>query len=662
MPSGATIPAYDSSSTSGVPTLEDTTLNREVEFSGDIVAEAAQLATPAAAYDYVKNSIELDWYYGSMKGSTEVFREGRGNDVDIAALLIPLLRSQNVPARYVQGTITLPLTRLADLMGLLTSTQSSAAYTPGSGFVLPPETAQLALLGLTDAGVPYVPVTNGGTITAVQLSHVWVEAYVAYSDYRGATATGTEGMQWVPLDLSIPGGPKYVQTPPLVDVLSAIPTTAAALTSQYLTSPGTTDALGFYQAQVQAFLASNYAGAPFNEALRSVQEQPEHLPFLPDTLPYQVDSVTGEFAFVPDSLEQTVEITASDNAGTFLDFTMPSYRFVGHRSIFTYVPATLEDEQLMTQLGGPYQPGATAVQLSAVVRTDGVQQAIASRSLALGTQHEWAVTIQLPSGQTYNVTNEILAGNVVAMGFGGPGNDYVAAAAGTTGQDGQGVELLYEQAASYAMQWTLAEDQISALVGVVPVRPTANVVFVEYQLELQQTAGVPHQLVFEGLEVDADLRTTTPLELIAGRGPALLELSGLQGSVLEGSVLASATQEPVTSTVQLLQTAYGGSVPVLDLTSSNQATELPLLNAKCIDRRRRAERAGAGPRSTHSGDSPDDRRLDRDWVRRPRYRNRGSGVLPVWSHIRWRDREVTEHVVIPVARQRFQLIVAVKHD
>ena len=113
----------------------------------------------------------------------------------------------------------------------------------------------------------------------------------------------------------------------------------------------------------------------------------------------------------------------------------------------------------------------------------------------------------------------------------------------------------------------------------VQVRPTANVVFVEYQLELQQTAGVPHQLVFEGLEVDADLRTTTPLELIAGRGPALLELSGLQGSVLEGSVLASATQEPVTSTVQLLQTAYGGSVPVLDLTSSNQATELPLLNA-----------------------------------------------------------------------------------
>ncbi|MDP1830182.1 MAG: transglutaminase domain-containing protein, partial [Archangium sp.] len=124
-------PAYALGGSAGL-TLEDTTTGREVEVSAVVRAKADTLAGPLEAYDFVKNELALDWYLGALKGSTETLREGRGNDADLSALLIALLRAKQIPARFVRGTIELPTEKLADLMGLLTGTEVDQLYARGA--------------------------------------------------------------------------------------------------------------------------------------------------------------------------------------------------------------------------------------------------------------------------------------------------------------------------------------------------------------------------------------------------------------------------------------------------------------------------------------------------------------------------------------------------
>ncbi len=83
LPSASVTPAYLSGPAVG-PTLEDTTHGREVQLAPEIVARAQELRTALAAYEFVKDEFRLEWYFGSLKGSTETLRERRGNDADLS--------------------------------------------------------------------------------------------------------------------------------------------------------------------------------------------------------------------------------------------------------------------------------------------------------------------------------------------------------------------------------------------------------------------------------------------------------------------------------------------------------------------------------------------------------------------------------------------------
>ncbi len=223
LPTGTSVPAYLSGSTGSSLTLDDSTHGREVELSADVVAKAQALGTAKAASDFVKNELRLDWYCGTLKGCTETLRSGRGNDADLAALLVALLRAQGSPARYVRGTIELPLPKLADLMGL-------GAFEKET---LPAATRDLALQALSTAGIPFEPVVSGGQVASVRLLHVWMKTYIPYADYRGL-GSSAEGKQWIPIDPAIPGTAKYLASIPALDALSEMNSTAAQLTDAYL--------------------------------------------------------------------------------------------------------------------------------------------------------------------------------------------------------------------------------------------------------------------------------------------------------------------------------------------------------------------------------------------------------------------------------------------
>ncbi|WIG95739.1 RHS repeat-associated core domain-containing protein [Myxococcus sp. SDU36] len=230
--------------------------------------------------------------------------------------------------------------------------------------------------------------------------------------------------------------------------------------------------------------------------------------------------------------------------------------------------------------GGLYQAPAAVVQVLPQLRVDGKEKALGTRPVGLGVEHTWTVELLLPDGSKRRLENRILAGNMVALGVGAPGNAYSPVLLDVDDpQDGDAPRFLYERAAAYVNAWTAGERELARLLQVVPLHPTASVVLVQNQLELEQTMGVPQRLIWKGLEVDADLRTMTPLELVAGRGRALFRMAGYEGSYQEARVLTEGTQEDAVAAVTVIQRAHAQGMPILSITPNNAPTELPLLAA-----------------------------------------------------------------------------------
>ncbi|MDY7233034.1 RHS repeat-associated core domain-containing protein [Hyalangium rubrum] len=566
LPTEQMTPAYLAGASS--PALDDSSEGREVELSPELRAKAQELGTARAAYDFVKNEARLDWYFGSLKGSTQTLRDRRGNDADLSALLVALLRAQGTPARFVHGTVELSLAQVAAAMGLLTGdevAQLDAAATGGAPFTLSTESRDRALKALTAAAIPYEPVVRNGTVTAVRLVRVWVEAYVDFAEYRGVGG-GTVGRQWVALEPSLLGRAKAAVTPPQLDAFTALGETPDTLTAAWLSAPTSQSMVEYVRERVETHLSAHRPDLFYSQVLWTVVPRREELPLLPGSLPYEVVAVHGESAFLPESLLQRVRLTAWNEAGALLELTLPLHQLTGHRTVLTHRPATEADAQLVQAAGGLYAAPASLVEVIPVLRVNGRELAQGSRSVGLGTEYHWALEVLLPGGGLRRIDNRVVAGNVVAIGAGAPGNAYQAPAGLEEGDlDGAAPRFLYARAAAYANAWTQGEEELARLLQVLPVRPTANFVFVQNQLQVDAVLGVRRRLVWKGLEVDADFRAMSPLELVPGRGAALLRLSGYEGSFQEARILTEATQEPAVASVSVLQEAAARGVPVLHL-------------------------------------------------------------------------------------------------
>ncbi|WP_249384155.1 DUF6531 domain-containing protein, partial [Chitinivorax sp. B] len=157
------------------------------EADTDLTADIRELASklgnsPQRMFDYVANEIQFQPYYGALKGAHTTLLSQSGGATDQASLLIALLRAAGVPARYVRGQISFPVDDERVLRWLGAKTMKGAAGILSSGY------------NGSAGGV-------GLTATELRFNHVWVEACVPYTNYRGSGADHT-GRRWVPLDPS----------------------------------------------------------------------------------------------------------------------------------------------------------------------------------------------------------------------------------------------------------------------------------------------------------------------------------------------------------------------------------------------------------------------------------------------------------------------------
>jgi hypothetical protein len=116
---------------------------------------------------------------GSLKGADQTLREKAGNEWDLAFLLIALFRAEGIPARYVVGTIKMPIDQAMEWLGVVDD---------------------MAATLLISNGRPTSLIVTGGKISAVETRHVWVQAFIPFNASRGQSPdTATDGWTWTPV-------------------------------------------------------------------------------------------------------------------------------------------------------------------------------------------------------------------------------------------------------------------------------------------------------------------------------------------------------------------------------------------------------------------------------------------------------------------------------
>ncbi|HEY5648278.1 MAG TPA: transglutaminase-like domain-containing protein, partial [Nitrospiria bacterium] len=285
-----------------LPTAADLAETIEVQFTDEINALAEELENnPVKIYNWVRNNIDFVPTYGSIQGANHCLLTKQCNDMDTASLLIALLRTSGIPARYVMGTIELPIDQVMNWVGGFTDEQAAINF-------------------IASSGTPVVGVGSGGKIVAVRMEHTWVGAYADYAPSRGSV--NEVGEDWIPIDASFKSHISVLN----VTIRNSIPFDFPGFLDQIIdtgtidiTQPSITsieeilmqDTINAYKDQVQAYIDQNYTDPRINDVFGYISIKEQSLGVLPFSLPYKVNVGGEPFTEIPMALRHKINIRAS---------------------------------------------------------------------------------------------------------------------------------------------------------------------------------------------------------------------------------------------------------------------------------------------------------------------------------------------------------------
>nr|WP_246463468.1 RHS repeat-associated core domain-containing protein [Nitrospirillum iridis] len=150
-------------------------LQSPADISDTMVSDLAQALqqNPNVIYDYVRNNITLVPIYGLQKGARGAIIDGAGTPFDQAQLMVLLLRASGYTAKYRVGRVTVSGGDFAAWFGI--------------------SNADAARKILADGGFP-ATVNGSGTISSVDMLHVWVQANIngAWLEFDPSFKTHTQ--------------------------------------------------------------------------------------------------------------------------------------------------------------------------------------------------------------------------------------------------------------------------------------------------------------------------------------------------------------------------------------------------------------------------------------------------------------------------------------
>lgn len=114
------------------PVAADLFATEDAPQTPEIVARAASLGgDPVRIFNEVSRSILFEPYYGSRKGAHLTLLQRSGGAIDIANLLVALLRASGHPARYMTGRVTGSAEEMQDWLGVASASEAAKVLSSG---------------------------------------------------------------------------------------------------------------------------------------------------------------------------------------------------------------------------------------------------------------------------------------------------------------------------------------------------------------------------------------------------------------------------------------------------------------------------------------------------------------------------------------------------
>lgn len=612
-------------SATGAPTQADLDETIDVQFTNAITAKAAELGNnPVTIYNWVRNNVEFAPTYGSIQGADYCLQTMQCNAFDTASLLIALLRVSGIHARYVQGTVEVPVEKAMNWAGGFTN-------------------ATAALDFMATGGIPATGLVEAGKIKIFRLEHVWVEAYVDMVPSRGARHR--QGDTWTPLDASFK---QYTYTQGM-DLSSTVPFDAETLVGDIINSATINEdegwvtgidssiinsAMSDYQAQVEAYMTDNHPDATVGDVLGTKKINQQDFRIFMGTLPYKLRAVGARYAGLPGSLRHKITFSVTtdniyyDTQSLMITKSLPE--IAGKKITLSYSPATQADEDVINSYlpaphpdGTPIDPSelpsslpAYMINLVPELRVDGLVVATGG-AIGMGSTENVKMVFHDPARPDDVVSNIISAGEYwgIAVDVSAVSQkqleDFKAKLentkakleaeefAGLTKEDMLG-DLLYTTAMAYNAEMDVFDKIQARTMGVASIRVPSEAIF-KTSLSVEESWGVPVSAGASGLTMDVD-RLLSMVKGYDGDNSKKVEFlltTGMQSSTLEHSVpekLFSTPDNPVegVSAVKALQIASSKGIPIFTVNKDNIANILPQLqlDATVINEIRNAVNAG----------------------------------------------------------------------
>ncbi len=519
---------------------EDLRSTPEAPITEEIAGLAQSLKwNPVLIYEYVKNGIETEWYWGCMKGAEETLRQGRGNDCDQATLLVALLRASGFPSRYIRGVIEIEAERVKNLTGIEDPVEIA-------GF-------------LQKAGIPYVPVITSGKIGNFRIEHIWVESRIPYANYRGAIID-EQGKTWLGLDTSIKVKGYEYNRPADIFEQPGISEELGGVRDEYLGEVRAETPIEYMREFLKSRLEALETPLAYDDLLQRRSLVPEVMNILPAGMQFDEINISHEYREIPEELMHRVRIRATDaNERELLEVELKSHEVSNRAVVISYEAETVEDQEIINSYGGLDSTPAYLVMLRPVLKVDGERIAVGREGLPMGEEFRLTIEVRSPNGSE-KTENTMIAGNVTAIGIVSQRTVSGREREETEGATRNAEQILFEEAIKYIERWNRAEEELASLLHLAITRPVPTVVTVGGLIEVTYLLDRPHEFKWKGVYVDADLRaveTASGEGNRAERGKIFMQLSALQGSILEDRMFEEDFGVEGISTAKLLQLVNG---------------------------------------------------------------------------------------------------------
>ncbi len=568
------------------PTDADLAETIEIQFTPEITAKAEELQhNPVEIYEYVRNNFEYEPYYGSLKGAQQTLLEKAGNDFDQASLLIALLRASNIPARYVYGTVEIPIEKIMNWVGGITDPNTAAQI-------------------LATAGVPGKLLTEGGKIKYAQMEHIWVEVYVPYGNYRGAIRDDSI-KTWIPLDPSFKqyeyrngmdlysamgiNGEQYIQDYITDTSPSPIPAELQELFPNYSISP-----YQYYSKRLLNYMDTNLPDATIEDIIGDKTAElaktiiKEEYPYLLGSLPYKIIAKGSTYSTIPENIRHKISFSI-ENILTYeidLSYTVTLPEIAGKRITLSYIPATATDEALVVKYSGLLNVPPYLLNVKPVIKTNGVAVATGN-PVGLGYEQIFNMSFRMPNKKMDAVTNKVTAGDysAIAIQYDKTPVDVVGEKMQTlqnnvnsTDLDDLLGQMLYNIGISYMHHLNFEEELYAKNFQMIITKEPSEGMVIS-QAVTEWLWGVPYKITEGGIGIDVDrnIYVSFPIDGSQQRKKDFMIVSGIGSSAWEDMILQSFFNISSVSAAKLLKTASQQGIPIYTIDSNNINTILPQL-------------------------------------------------------------------------------------